>query len=108
VSKVGVSHSADIRRMVHDALDRWTRVDILVQNAFSVVNMESQIYGDAVSVPEDLWDAGMAVLAKAIYLGPKSVVPVMRRQGGGVIVNLGSVHSVLQEWTNLVYETSRF
>jgi meso-butanediol dehydrogenase / (S,S)-butanediol dehydrogenase / diacetyl reductase len=70
--------------------------------------MESQIYGDAVSVPEDLWDAGMAVLAKAIYLGAKSVVPVMRRQGGGVIVNLGSVHFVLQERTNLVYETSRF
>jgi NAD(P)-dependent dehydrogenase (short-subunit alcohol dehydrogenase family) len=107
VSKVDVSNSADIRRMVQDALDRWTRVDILVQNAFSVVNMESQIYGDAVSVPEDLWDAGMAVLAKAIYLGAKSVVPVMRRQGGGVIVNLGSVHSVLQEWNNLVYETGK-
>jgi hypothetical protein len=67
--------------------------------------MESQIYGDAVTVPEDLWDAGMAVLAKPIYLGAKSVVPVMRRLGGGVIVNLGSVHSVLQEWNNLVYET---
>jgi hypothetical protein len=106
-SRVDVSSSADIRRMVQEALDRWTRVDILVQNAFSVVNMESQIYGDAVSVPEDLWDAGMAVLAKAIYLGAKSVVPVMRRQGGGAIVNLGSVHSVLQEWNNLVYETGK-
>jgi NAD(P)-dependent dehydrogenase (short-subunit alcohol dehydrogenase family) len=93
--------------MVQEALDLWKRVDILVQNAFSVVNMESKIYGDAVSVSEDMWDAGMAVLAKAIYLGAKSVVPVMRRQGGGTIVNLGSVHSVLQEWNNLVYETGK-
>ena len=107
VSSVDVSNSADIKRMVHEALDRWKRVDILVQNAFSVVNMESKIYGDAVSVSEDMWDAGMAVLAKAIYLGAKSVVPVMRRQGGGTIVNLGSVHSVLQEWNNLVYETGK-
>ena len=107
VSSVDVSNSADIKRMVQEALDRWKRVDILVQNAFSVVNMESKIYGDAVSVPEDMWDAGMAVLAKAIYLGAKSVVPVMRRQGGGTIVNLGSVHSVLQEWNNLVYETGK-
>jgi NAD(P)-dependent dehydrogenase (short-subunit alcohol dehydrogenase family) len=107
VSNVDVSNSADIKRMVQEALDRWKRVDILVQNAFSVVNMESKIYGDAVSVPEDMWDAGMAVLAKAIYLGAKSVVPVMRRQGGGTIVNLGSVHSVLQEWNNLVYETGK-
>src|SRR5262245_46409548 len=79
VSKVDVSNGADIKRMIEETLVRWNRVDILVQNAFSVVNMEAKIYGDAVSVPEDMWDAGMAVLAKAIYLGAKSVVPVMRR-----------------------------
>jgi NAD(P)-dependent dehydrogenase (short-subunit alcohol dehydrogenase family) len=106
-SKVDVSKPVDIERMVKEAVDRWGRVDILVQNAFSVVNMESQIYGDAVSVPEAMWDAGMAVLAKAVYLGAKHVVPHMRRQGGGAIVNLGSVHSVLQEWDNLVYETGK-
>jgi NAD(P)-dependent dehydrogenase (short-subunit alcohol dehydrogenase family) len=48
VSSVDVSNSADIKRMVQEALDLWKRVDILVQNAFGVVNMESKIYGDAV------------------------------------------------------------
>jgi NAD(P)-dependent dehydrogenase (short-subunit alcohol dehydrogenase family) len=49
----------------------------------------------------------MAVLTKAVYLGVKHAVPHMRRQGGGAIVNLGSVHSVLQEWDNLVYESGK-
>jgi NAD(P)-dependent dehydrogenase (short-subunit alcohol dehydrogenase family) len=106
-STVDVSKRADIERMVSEAIDRWGRIDVLVQNAFSVVNMESKIYGDAVRVPEKMWDAGMAVLAKAIFLGAKYAVPHMQRQGGGAIVNLGSVHSVLQEWDNLVYETGK-
>jgi NAD(P)-dependent dehydrogenase (short-subunit alcohol dehydrogenase family) len=105
--KVDVSRRADIERMSQEAIDRWGRIDILVQNAFSVVNMESKIYGDAVRVPEEMWDAGMAVLAKAVFLGAKYVVPHMQRQRAGVIVNLGSVHSVLQEWDNLVYETGK-
>ena len=106
-SVVDVSKSADIARMVQEAVDEWGRVDVLVQNAFSVVTLEGEIYGDAVSVDEEWWDRGMAVLAKAVYLGAKHVVPHMRRQGGGAIVNLGSVHSVLQEWDNLVYESGK-
>ena len=106
-SVVDVSKSADIARMVQEAIDEWGRVDVLVQNAFSVVTLEGQIYGDAVSVDEEWWDRGMAVLTKAVYLGAKHAVPHMRRQGGGAIVNLGSVHSVLQEWDNLVYESGK-
>lgn len=107
VSRVDVAKRADIQRMVEEAMDRWKRLDILVQNAFSVVNMESKIYGDAVRVPEEMWDAGMDVLAKAIFLGAKFAVPHMQKQRSGAIVNLGSVHSVLQEWDNLVYETGK-
>ena len=40
-SKIDVSKGADIQRMTEEAMDRWKRIDILVQNAFSVVNMES-------------------------------------------------------------------
>lgn len=106
-SVIDVSRSADIERMVREAVDRWGRIDILVQNAFSTLTMEGQIYGDAVKVTEEWWDKGMAVLAKAMFLGAKYAVPHMQRQGGGAIVNLGSVHSVLQEWDNLVYESGK-
>ena len=49
----------------------------------------------------------MTVLAKALYLGAKHAVPPMRQGGGGAIVNLASVHSVLQEVAMLVYEAGK-
>ncbi len=102
-----VSKSEDIRRMIDEAVERWQRLDILVQNAFGVAAMTSGLQGSAEDVEEDAWDYGISVLAKALYLGAKYAVPVMRRQGGGSIVNLASVHSLLQAPGWLVYESGK-
>ena len=93
--------------MVDDAIDAFGRLDILVQNAFSVISGESRIHGDALSVEEEDWDYGIDVLVKALYLGAKHAVPHMREAGGGSIINLASVHSYLQETGMLVYETGK-
>ena len=102
-----VASSSDIAAMIQAAVDEWDRLDILVQNAFSVLGGESRIHGTAESVEEADWDWGMDVLAKALYLGTKHAVPHMRKSGGGSIVNLASVHSVLQEAEMLVYEAGK-
>ena len=87
-SHVDVSQSADIARMVNEAVDQFGRLDILVQNAFGVMAGESQIHGSALTVEEDSWDYGIDILLKALYLGPKNAIPHMRASGGGNIVNL--------------------
>jgi NAD(P)-dependent dehydrogenase (short-subunit alcohol dehydrogenase family) len=106
-SHVDVSQSADIARMVNEAVDQFGRLDILVQNAFGVMAGESQIHGSALTVEEDSWDYGIDILLKALYLGPKNAIPHMRASGGGNIVNLASVHSFLQEPGMLVYEAAK-
>lgn len=106
-SHVDVALAADIERMIGEAVEQWGRLDILVQNAFSVVGGESRIHGTAEKVTEADWDWGINVLAKALYLGAKHAVPQMRKTGAGSIVNLASVHSVLQETEMLVYETGK-
>ncbi len=106
-SHVDVGQSADIARMIDEAVAEWGRLDILVQNAFSVVGGESRIHGTAETVKEADWDWGIDVLAKALYLGTKHAVPEMRKSGGGSIINLASVHSVLQEAEMLVYEAGK-
>ena len=111
----GVSHAthvdvgvpADISRMVEEAVTRWGRLDILVQNAFSVVGGASRIHGTAEQVEEADWDWGMNVIARALYLGVKHAVPHMRQGGSGSVVNLASVHSFLQETEMLVYEAGK-
>ena len=101
---IDVSKHGDIKAMVKEAVDRWGRLDILVNNAFNVFDATS---GGAVEVTEEDWDDGMNVLLKAIFLGVKYAVPEMRKAGGGSIVNLSSVHGLLVSPGYLVYETAK-
>jgi NAD(P)-dependent dehydrogenase (short-subunit alcohol dehydrogenase family) len=93
--------------MVKEAVDRWGRLDILIQNAFSVTAGDTRIKGSAEKVSEEDWDWGMAVLAKALYLGAKYAVPHMRKAGGGSIINIGSIHSYFAESGMLAYEAGK-
>ena len=105
--RVDVSKAEDSQRMVREAVDRWGRIDILVQNAFGVVTMPAGFQGGAEDVEEEAWEYGISVLAKALYLGAKYTVPVLREGGGGNIVNLASVHSLLQAPGWLIYESGK-
>lgn len=104
-TRTDVSRHDDIRAMVEAAVARWGKLDILVNNAYSPVS--SDVRGSAVDVPDEAWDLAMAVLIKSIYLGTKYAVPEMEKAGGGSIVNLASVHGLLQAPGALVYEAGK-
>ncbi len=97
------SHN-DIAEMVQRAIDLWGRLNILVNNAFSPTD-ESD--GDALTVSEEAWDAGMSTLVKAHFLAAKHAVPHMRASGGGSIVNISSVHGLLMAPRKLIYEAGK-
>lgn len=83
--QVDVSAADQIQRMMKEVLDACGRIDVLVNNAG---------YGFAATVEEtteEAWDGIVAVNLKGVYLGCKYVIPIMRRQGGGVILNTASV-----------------
>lgn len=82
---VDVAESADVRRMIDDTVAAFGRIDVLVNNA------GYGITGSVVETDEADWDALIAVNLRGVYLGCKYVIPVMRQQGGGVIVNTASV-----------------
>ncbi len=102
--KVDVSIRADIQAMVGETVDRWGKLDILMNNAFNVLTAAS---GGAVELEEEDWDRDMAVLVKSLYLGAKYAVPEMREAGGGSIVNVSSVHGILGAPGVLAYETAK-
>lgn len=102
--RVDVSKHTDIKAMIGKVIDRWGRLDILVNNAF---NISDATTGGAVEVTEDNWDDGMNVLLKSIFLSTKHAVPEMRKTGGGSIINVSSVHGLLVSPGYLVYETAK-
>jgi NAD(P)-dependent dehydrogenase (short-subunit alcohol dehydrogenase family) len=98
-----VGQHDDIRAMIERARERWGRLDILVNNAYSPTGER----GGALDVSEEDWDRGMAVLVKSMFLAAKYAVPEMQRTGGGSIVNLSSVHGLLMAPDRLVYEAGK-
>jgi 3-oxoacyl-[acyl-carrier protein] reductase len=80
-----VTKRADVEAMLRLALDRFGRVDIVVNNAgFTHRN------GDMLKVDEKTFDMITAVNMKAIYHAAQIIVPEMEKQGGGVIINTAS------------------
>ena len=81
-----VAVNADVARLVKASLERYGRLDIVVNNAGI-----THINGPMLEVSEALFDRVFAVNVKSIYLSALHAVPVFRRQGGGgCIVNTAS------------------
>jgi 3-oxoacyl-[acyl-carrier protein] reductase len=81
-----VSDAGNVKRMVGEIEDRFGRLDILVNNAGSLI--ERRNFSE---ITEDLWDRVMDVNLKSVYLCSHAVLPIMKRQGKGKIINMTSV-----------------
>jgi 3-oxoacyl-[acyl-carrier protein] reductase len=86
---VDVSRSADMQRLTETAIARYGRLDVMVNNAGLCHRNQPML-----SVGEEEFDRLLQVNVKSIYLSAVSCVPVFRRQGGGVFVNVASTGGV--------------
>jgi NAD(P)-dependent dehydrogenase (short-subunit alcohol dehydrogenase family) len=82
-------------------LAAFGRVDILFNNAGIVTR------GTAETTSEDVWNETMAINVTGVWRMCRVVLPVMKRQGGGVIVNNGSDWSVVGGKDAFPYVTSK-
>jgi NAD(P)-dependent dehydrogenase (short-subunit alcohol dehydrogenase family) len=85
--RTDVSDLDQVRAMVGAAVGRFGRIDVLVNNAAVFATLKPQRFDE---IPEMEWDRVMAVNVKGIWNCARAVVPVMRAQGGGRIVNVAS------------------
>ena len=81
-----VTDEADVQRAVQATLATFGRVDILVNNAGNLSHA-----GPLHETSNEIWDNVMDVFLKSVFRFSRAVIPHMQRQGGGSIVNIGSV-----------------
>src|SRR5262245_57249780 len=82
-----VSDEASVAAMVQATLDRYGRIDALVNNAAMFAGLARKPF-DTITVEE--WDRVMAVNVRGVWLCCKAVVPTMREQRRGKIINISS------------------
>ncbi len=95
------TRAEDCQRVVEAALREFGRIDILFNNAGIVTA------GTAETTREEVWRATWEINVTAVWRMCKLVIPHMKRQGGGVIVNNGSDWSVVAGKNALPYITSK-
>ena len=83
------SQAGDCSRVVEQTLSEFGRVDILFNNAGIVTS------GTAETTSDEVWNDTFAINVTAVWRMCKLVIPHMKRQGQGVIVNNGSDWSVV-------------
>ena len=79
-----VSSATDVKRLVDATLERYGRIDILVNDAGVMVAK------GLFETTEDDWDQTIDINLKGAYLCSKAVAPIMIRQEGGTIINMSS------------------
>ena len=97
-----VSIDGDVSRMVQEALDRWGQLDILVNNAGTTHRNQPMT-----EVTEEEYERIFAVNVKSVYLSARHVVPVMKKQSFGVILNVASTAGVRPRPGLVWYNTSK-
>jgi 3-oxoacyl-[acyl-carrier protein] reductase len=103
---VDVSNEDSTKKMAAQVLDRFGRIDVLVNNAavFSVVPMNR---GRIETIDPAEWDKLMAVNLRGLFFCCRAVLPTMRKQKSGKIVNIASGTAFAGSPGRIHYVTSK-
>jgi NAD(P)-dependent dehydrogenase (short-subunit alcohol dehydrogenase family) len=84
---VDVADEAAVQRLADEAVERCGSIDILVNNAGLYASLEMRSFEQ---IPLDEWRQVMDVNVASMFLTCRAIVPIMRANGGGKIVNISS------------------
>jgi 3-oxoacyl-[acyl-carrier protein] reductase len=87
--RTDVAEPADAEQMARATLDRFGRIDGLINNA-ALFQRPAMSRVPFEQIPVEEWDRLMAMNLRGIFLCCRAVVPAMKRQQSGKIVNISS------------------
>jgi len=104
VVRADVSSDQDCRRIAHAALDKWGRIDGLINNA-GVTKFAKHGDLDALDAADFQRIFGVNVIGP--FQMVRAVVPAMQKQGAGAIVNISSIAGLTGMGSSVAYAASK-
>ena len=101
--KADVTKDAEIKAMVDDAMKRWCRIDVLHNNVgVSLAGGDAEL----LTITEEAFDRCVAINLKSCILAAKHVIPIMRQQKSGAIINISSM-AVITTYPYVAYKATK-
>jgi len=100
--KLDVTNEVEWDAAVKAAVSAFGKLDVLVNNAGISGTYDADMLSSAA------WDTVMGVNAKGVFLGMKYAIPLMKKAGGGAIVNISSISGFVgQDGVHMAYNASK-
>src|SRR5476651_2569491 len=101
--RADVTKQAELKTMVDDAVKRWGRIDILHNNVgVSIAGGDAEL----LDFTEEAMDRCVAINLKSCIFAAKHVIPIMRQQGSGAIINISSM-AVITTYPYVAYKATK-
>ena len=101
--KADVTRQTEIKAMVADAHGRWGSIDILHNNVgVSIAGGDAEL----LDITEEALDRCIAINLKSCIFAAKHVIPIMRQQNSGVIINISSM-AVITTYPYVAYKATK-
>ncbi len=107
---VDVTNAGSVEAAAAEVVERWGRIDILINNAGIVRDAQLVKWngnGPKSIMTDDMWDSVIGVNLKGVFLCTRAVVPHMIKGGGGVILCAASVVGLLGNFGQTNYVASK-
>jgi meso-butanediol dehydrogenase/(S,S)-butanediol dehydrogenase/diacetyl reductase len=99
--QTNVADRGQVEALTEFVVDTFGRVDLLVNNAG--VQLEKRI----VATTDEDWEWLTGINMRGVFFCCRSVIPVMQRQSGGVIINIGSIAAGSVDLNMALYNASK-
>jgi len=99
--RADISREEEARGLVEKVMEAWGRIDVVINNA------GIWTYGEMGQMTREVWRETMRLNLDAVFYIINAVVPHMKKQGGGVIVNVSSTAGVRGEAFHSHYAASK-
>lgn len=101
VFQADISQNKDVNFMIEELIKKWARIDILVNNA------GIWTYGEMGSMSEEVWAETMKINLDGVFFTCNAVVPFMKKEKRGWIINVSSTAAIRGESFHSHYAASK-